>query len=170
MRERASPWSTMVRAWTRRRATSRIRIERVARQTRNQNGLMQHSFATNIRRTRMQISNSQTDRIDSDFEKSSATDANADKPHLIPVTVVGSSAYPQIPALPSPTEIANAVITGHDTSKPVSDSLVAGPVFSLESNSIFLFGSVTNPGRYAADRRHGAGGDVGCGLRPRHRQ
>ena len=67
------------------------------------------------------------------------------KPHLIPVTVVGSSAYPQIPALPSPTEIANAIITGHDTSKPVSDSLVAGPVFSLKSNSIFLSGSVINP-------------------------
>ena len=31
---------------------------------RNQNGLMQHSFATNIRRTRMQDSNSQTYRID----------------------------------------------------------------------------------------------------------
>ena len=54
-------------------------------------------------------SNSQTDRIESDSEKSSATDANADKAHLIPVTVVGSSAYPQIPALPSPTEIANAL-------------------------------------------------------------
>ena len=61
------------------------------------------------------------------------------------MTVVGSSAYPQIPALPSPTEIADAIITGHDTSKPVSDSLVAGPLFSLESNSIFLSGAVTNP-------------------------
>ena len=62
---------------------------------------------------------------------------------LIPVTVVGSSAFPQISALPSPTEIADAVITGHD--KPVSDSLVAGPLFPLESNSIFLFGSAINP-------------------------
>ena len=29
--------------------------ERLTKQTRNQNGLMQHSFATNFRRTRMQI-------------------------------------------------------------------------------------------------------------------
>ena len=53
--------------------------------------------------------------------------------------------YPQIPALPSPTEIADAIITRHDTSKPVSDSLVAGPLFTSESNSIFLSGAVTNP-------------------------
>ena len=53
--------------------------------------------------------------------------------------------YPQIPALPSPTEIADAIITRHDTSKPVSDSLVAGPLFTLESNSIFLSGAATNP-------------------------
>ena len=91
-------------------------------------------------------SNSHTDRINSDSDKSSAADANADfKAYQVPVTVVGSSVYPQIPALPSPTEIADAIITGHDTSKPVSDSLVAGPLFTLESNSIFLSGAVTNP-------------------------
>ena len=90
-------------------------------------------------------SNSHTDRINSDPDKSSAADANADfKAYQVPVTVVGSSAYPQVSALPSPTEIANAIITGHDTSKPLSDNLVTGPLFTLEFSSIFLSGSVIN--------------------------
>lgn len=92
-------------------------------------------------------SNPDVDGLGSASSKPSVADSNANiNAHHVLVTVVGSSAYPQILPEPSPTKIiADAIAVGPDTSKLVSDSTAAESLFASDSNWIALSGALTNP-------------------------
>jgi Ca2+-binding RTX toxin-like protein len=88
----------------------------------------------------------EANRVDSDSSNSPAADANIDfETHPVPVTVVGSSAYPQITPGPSPTKFVDVITVGPDTSRPAADSTVAPFLSTSWANAIVFSGAATKP-------------------------